>query len=438
MRSPFLALLVVLSVSSCTSLKYSINAKKVSKRIEDKSTLSEHFVGFILQDAETGENLVEVNPDKFFAPASNVKMITYFACLTTLGDSIPGLKYEVRNDTLYFTGTGDPSFLHPDFNIQRAYDFLARSEYPLVFVAPDFKDDLHAPGWTWEDYEYYYQVERNGFPMYGNAINFIYDSTRNSFDIVPDFFEDFIEIHDTFNRNFTHQRDLNSNIFHFAPDTSRSDYKNKVPFKCSDELTFELLKDTLNKPLQRARSFEFENPELLYSIPSKDLYYLMLQRSDNFIAEQLQYVATEELGLDMASANFRSYALNHELNPMRDQLIWKDGSGLSRYNLVTPRFMISLLNATLDQISMAELKLMLPKGGSEGTIKHAYIPDEGNPPYVFAKTGTFSNNHNLTGIIHTQSGRDLLFSFMNNNYKGSSYPVRKEMEKVLRFIYENY
>ena len=81
---------------------------------------------------------------------------------------------------------------------------------------------------------------------------------------------------------------------------------------------------------------------------------------------------------------------------------------------------------------------LLPIGGVDGTIKNWYAPDEDEAPYVFAKTGTLSNNHSLSGFVKTKKGKLLTFSFMNNNYSGSSSEVKFEMEKVLRMVRDRY
>jgi D-alanyl-D-alanine carboxypeptidase/D-alanyl-D-alanine-endopeptidase (penicillin-binding protein 4) len=112
-----------------------------------------------------------------------------------------------------------------------------------------------------------------------------------------------------------------------------------------------------------------------------------------------------------------------------------DGSGLSRNNLVTPRAMIQLMVKLEQLIPREELKSFLAVGGVNGTLKNTY---KGSSPYIFAKTGTLSNNHSLVGIIRTDSGKHLAFAFMNNNYLQKASEVRREMEKVMAYVKGNF
>ncbi len=165
----------------------------------------------------------------------------------------------------------------------------------------------------------------------------------------------------------------------------------------------------------------------------------MLQPSDNFIAEQLLLVTASEMGEPLnARAVIDSMKANH-LKDMPDEPQWVDGSGLSRYNMFTPRSMIWLLQQINSEfLTDQDLFALMPAGGESGTIKNWYgAPDEGEP-YVFAKTGTLSNNHCLSGFVITESGSKLLFSFMNNHYVSSSSVVKQEMEQVLRYIRARY
>ena len=79
---------------------------------------------------------------------------------------------------------------------------------------------------------------------------------------------------------------------------------------------------------------------------------------------------------------------------------------------------------------------IFPAGGRSGTVREYYAGEE--QPYIYAKTGTLSNRHCLSGYLLARSGKVYVFSFMNNNYLGSSKPVKLEMEKVLRYVRDHF
>ena len=77
----------------------------------------------------------------------------------------------------------------------------------------------------------------------------------------------------------------------------------------------------------------------------------------------------------------------------------------------------------------------LPAGGQSGTLKNYY---DAQTPYIYAKTGSLSNNHSLTGLLITKSGKMLTFSFMNSNYVVSSSTLKAAMEEVLILARDNF
>jgi D-alanyl-D-alanine carboxypeptidase/D-alanyl-D-alanine-endopeptidase (penicillin-binding protein 4) len=161
----------------------------------------------------------------------------------------------------------------------------------------------------------------------------------------------------------------------------------------------------------------------------------MLKESDNFIAEQILLLAAQKTSDTLKSEIAIDYMKEFYLKDLPDEPMWYDGSGLSRYNLFTPRSMVKLLEKIKKEVPQEKLLDMLPTGGHSGTIKNYY---KAKKTYIFAKTGTLKNNHSISGFLKTKSGKLLIFSFMNSNYTVPTSVLKAEMEKVLLSIRDNY
>ena len=90
-----------------------IRKRKIKKLFRHSQIMNDHFTGFALYDLDNKKMVYELNADKYFTPASNTKLFTFYTCKRMLGDSIPAIKYTIKSDSLIFWGTGDPSFEHP-------------------------------------------------------------------------------------------------------------------------------------------------------------------------------------------------------------------------------------------------------------------------------------------------------------------------------------
>jgi len=132
------------------------------------------FHGFVLYDLDSSKYLFEYNADKYFTPASNVKIASLFAATKILSERLPSLSYFEKGDSLIFWGTGDPTFLHPVFGNSAVIDFLLlkSKDKKLYFSTTNYDDDPFGDGWAWEDYRTTYGVEKSVLPMYGNAVYF--------------------------------------------------------------------------------------------------------------------------------------------------------------------------------------------------------------------------------------------------------------------------
>jgi len=110
-----------------------IKKRKIKKLFKHSHILNDHFTGFALYDLDKQEMIYEFNDDKYFTPASNTKLFTFYTCLRMLGDSIPAFKYVERNDSLIFWGTGDPAFLHRELKGVKGFNFLKSSTKKTIF-----------------------------------------------------------------------------------------------------------------------------------------------------------------------------------------------------------------------------------------------------------------------------------------------------------------
>ncbi len=213
-----------------------------------------------------------------------------------------------------------------------------------------------------------------------------------------------------------------------------------MPFIQSATLATSLLQDTLkrNVLLQEVEGNFPEFNRKRYSLPADSVYQRMMQISDNFFAEQLLMVCSSVFKDTLSTEWTIDYMKENYLSDLPDEPIWVDGSGLSRYNLQTPRSIVALLRKVDEELSDERIKTIFPAGGASGTIRSWYPNPEGEEPYVFAKTGTLSNKSALSGFIYTKSGKKLIFSFLHNNYITSTSPLKQEMEEILTDIYLNY
>jgi serine-type D-Ala-D-Ala carboxypeptidase/endopeptidase (penicillin-binding protein 4) len=424
------------SIVACSPLSKSAFDKKLNS-VEDQ--LHDH-TGFMLYDLEKRKSVYERNSDKYFTPASNTKIFTFFTALKVLGDSVPALHYRETSDSLIFWGTGDPSFLYKYvYSNGRTYNFLKNTSKPLYFSSQNMFSAPFGPGWAWDDYNDYYAAERSAFPLYGNI--FVVRLENSVAKAYPAFFNQYYSLGSEKDRTKV-IREVNANHFSFHWGKRRTSTTSwDIPIRMEAGLDVMLLSDTLKKPISviDQRPFNSANAsqtKTFYSIPTDSLYRVLMQDSDNFIAEQLLLMCSDVINRDSMKTEIAiDYAITNFLKDLKDPPSWVDGSGLSRYNLFTPRTIVQMWEKIYELRPKERLLPLLATGGKKGTIKNWYKADQ---PFIFGKTGSLSNVHCLSGFLITRSGKTLIFSFMNNNFVESTSKVRTHMQDILKMIYENY
>ena len=160
----------------------------------------------------------------------------------------------------------------------------------------------------------------------------------------------------------------------------------------------------------------------------------ILEPSQNWMAEQLLRTLGLELGpagswtegIELVGAYHRRVVGVDSLD-----LVVRDGSGLSAYNLVTPRAMVRILEAAGRSSWGRAYRDALAEPGEVGTLETRLAGLEGR---VHAKTGTITHVNSLSGYLVRTDGREVVFSILSNGSGLPSSTVRAAIDRVVRVL----
>ncbi len=162
------------------------------------------------------------------------------------------------------------------------------------------------------------------------------------------------------------------------------------------------------------------------SLPLRDIAREVMKPSQNLYTDLLLAHVGEQARAADSRAEETSEDLGireltrflSEAGARRGDILFEEGSGLSRNNLTTPNATATLLQY-MNRHKWADVYLSaLPVAGVDGTLRNRMkgTPAAGN---VRAKTGTLRWANSLSGYVTTAAGEHLLFSVMLNRYRGA-------------------
>lgn len=442
----WLSSLLLLSFISSCSVSKQIGKQANSILLNDTAIRTGH-IGISIYEPATGKYWYEHNATKNFIPASNTKLFTLYAGLKCLGDSLVGARVKSSGPDISVYPSGDPTFLNPEFSFQPLFQYLKQTKNIYINNSA-WRSDAFGNGWAWNDYNESYMTERSSLPLFNNLLIFSLKNNKieinsNAVDLLSGEHSKSPVKFDAATRKvssdkFYIEKSYNSNDFYIR-DAKSSFRRASIPFKTNDEFVALLLKDTVHAEdvtffKSPASAPDTAGVTSIYSQPTDSLLKSMMHRSDNFYAEQTLMMASNEYLGYMSDENIIDTLLKTGLKDIPQKPRWVDGSGLSRYNLATPQSFVYLLNKMKNEFGWERIKNILPTGGS-GTLTSYYKKETG---FIYAKTGTLSNNSALSGYLITKKGRFLIFSVLTNNYRSGATPVRKAVEEFLSGIRNKY
>ncbi|MGA2357694.1 MAG: D-alanyl-D-alanine carboxypeptidase/D-alanyl-D-alanine-endopeptidase [Terriglobales bacterium] len=119
-----------------------------------------------------------------------------------------------------------------------------------------------------------------------------------------------------------------------------------------------------------------------------------------------------------------------------DEYVFYDGSGLSRQNLVTPHAIVQLLRYCSTQPWGADYKATFSISGVDGSLTERF-----NSPRlrnrVMAKTGALGGVKALSGYATTDTGQEVVFSILSNNFNLPAKRVTDAIDELVQAIVDD-
>ena len=484
------ALLVVLVVSGCHATPHPATTARLSAVHQLQHDIDailaapalEHSVWGVLVKslAKTGddETLYSVHARTLLMPASNMKIVTLAATAARLGWDF---HYETRiiaagpiqggvlHGDLIVVGSGDPSIGSRDGTATHVFDAwaenlktlgLRRVEGRLVGDDDRFEDERLGAGWTWDDLSEGYAAGIGALQFNENAIHVTVAPGIVAGDeaiVSADPSGSGLVIH---NRLRTTAAGAAAAFDAYRlPGSSQLELRGTVPLGSTPsghtlsvdnptQFFVNVLRSTLI-----AHGIGVDGPAvdideigdppsrdgaaILYSYRSPPLTMLattLMKVSQNLYAETFLKTISAADGSGPGTAIGGRGLVRDTLSGWGVEdggLIMRDGSGLSRYNYVTPQTLVTILtHVDRDPKLRDSFESALPIAGRDGTLSRrmAGTPAEGN---ARAKTGSIANARALSGYVTDADGEPLVFSIIANNFEIPANVIEQTSDAIV-------
>ncbi len=447
---------------------------KLDQIVDSNLVAKRSAVGIHVVSLSTKKTLYSRNPDRFFLPASNMKLLSTALALERLG---PDFHFTTKlltdaSGNLIFLGGGDPSLSGRDYPYQKeasgkppllpveqladeaVANGLTRIDGDIIGDDTRYVWDPYPPSWTQDD-----ALGADGAPVSALTVNDNAIALRiapggqvgDPAHVSPFPALEYFAID---NRIVTGEaRSARKIRVTRTPGTRQVILTGTIPLKggalveglaVDDPALFAAcaLYDALARrgveihgvPVARHRAAgeAFPAPEgMLWakrdSPPVSELLQVVDKVSQNLHAEMMLREAgkegTREAGLKALEGLFK------ESGASLDDARIDDGSGLSRNDQVTPRLVTKVLTHLFDSPLQETFVAMLPVGGEDGTLSHRLCCTSESHK-IQAKTGTLNRSVALSGYADSKTYGRLAFSILINNFPASARDVQPWVDKI--------
>jgi D-alanyl-D-alanine carboxypeptidase/D-alanyl-D-alanine-endopeptidase (penicillin-binding protein 4) len=415
----------------------------------------------------TGETLLSREGDRFFVPASTLKLLTTAAVLTELGPAyqlrtvVLGRSHNDDRLSLEVIGQGDPSFAHTDLQAlaQQLQQQGVRQVETLYGNDEAFPGALVNPNWEWEDVQAGYGAPVNALILDENEIGLtlVPQAVGEPLQVVwddPDLSATWMIENDSLTVTadepefVTVGRDLSRPIVRvFGQLIAGADPEPaSIAVPNPGERFLQRFQRSLAEHgimvaqtrLAAAATAEWRELAVVESPTLAELLVPTNQDSNNLYAEAL-LKTLGRAAADRTDATTAGIAATMQslqaigLDP--EAVVMVDGSGLARKNLITPEAMVDVLQGMARSPQAAVYRDSLAIAGVSGTLKNRWL-DSPVAGHLYGKSGAISRNFALAGYLEPPQAEPVAFSIFINNLNERGRVARQLIDDIVLTMFE--
>lgn len=448
-------------------------AQKIEKRLKP---LKDENVGIIFYSVRDKKVLYYKNPKKLFRVASNNKLFVTACALVNLG---PKFSFETKvlvkgkissagtlDGSLIVIGGGDPNISGRFYNDNPTAIFerwskkliskgIRKITGNIILDDHIFDHQFVHPTWSSSQLQYWYCAETSALSFNDNCVLFIVKpgksiGSKARISMKPS--NGYIKVVnkcDTTTRNtgLSFQRLKNTNTVTVKGRINRNSKGRTKDITVHNPTKYfgHVLKRTIErKGIKVSGKIIVSRKKIPTASGMKNLIthktafsktvIVTNKRSQNFYAEQILKflghkfgrVGSFKEGVKVVGRFLKKIGLK------RFSMV--DGSGLSRKNKFSPLQVVKLLNYMLHHKYKKTFFQSLSVAGVDGTLRYRMRKSKCKGK-VFAKTGTLHKTSALSGYIISPSKKVYIFSILVNDYKTSTWKVRRIQDELCEIFY---
>ena len=450
--------------------------------------------GLLVMDAASGEILYELNADKYFVPASNMKLFTTALALAKLG---PDFRFHTTLEThgavsadgmltgdVFLVGRGDPNLSNRMFPYELKEEFDGAPERVIAELADAlvakgvkritgdvigddsyFPREIYPDGWEVGDIVWNYGAAISAIVVDDNTVNL----TLTPGDLAgspvkaeltpatPDFYvqNDVVTSAAEVKADLTLTREPGAKLVAVRGTLPAKSAPRKLvlalhePAEHAAALLARLLVERgvkiggTSRAVHIPETPQVDSPRAVLaehvSIPLGDSIKLVNKISQNLHTEMLLRTAARQTGLWATPDDLAKFPEDFYMavGIATGDVIQTDASGLSRHDLVTPRALVALLKYAQAQAWFAQYFASLPVAGIDGTLEDR-MKNTIATGRIHAKTGSVEHVRTRSGYAETPGGRRLIFSFLGNNQGGKNHEATEALDALSVAMIEEF